>query len=347
MIHQISFEEYAAGEIPTPFEALVKASPTLEVQEAFIKHRGKFQDGYYKRIVVSVSGGADSDRLIDFVERIGYPKGTVHYVFFDTGIEYKATKDHLIELEKKYGITIERIRAKVPVSMACHKYGLPFLSKRISDYIYRLQLHDFKWEDRPFEELYTEYPKCKAALKWWCNLWGEGSSINISRRKWLKEFLVAHPPDFLISKKCCEKAKVDVARDYQKEKNADLDVVGLRKAEGGTRSTGIHSCFSEVAFGCDALRPLFWFKKTDCTAYDETFNICHSDCYTEYGLKRTGCACCPFGKDFEMELEAAKKYEPSLYTVANAIFGKSYEYTRMYREFVKEMDAKVAMEHVR
>lgn len=48
-----------------------------------------------------------------------------------------------------------------------------------------------------------------------------------------------------------------------------------------------------------------------------------------------------------MELEAAKKYEPSLYIVANAIFGKSYEYTRMYREFVKEMDAKVAMEHVR
>lgn len=65
-----------------------------------------------------------------------------------------------------------------------------------------------------------------------------------------------------------------------------------------------------------------------------------SKCYTEYGLKRTGCAGCPFGRDFEYELEVIQKYEPKLYKAVNNIFGDSYEYTRKYREFVKKMNKK-------
>lgn len=65
------------------------------------------------------------------------------------------------------------------------------------------------------------------------------------------------------------------------------------------------------------------------------FDIQHSRCYSEYGLKRTDCAGCPFGRDFEFELEVIKKYEPKLYKAVNKIFGDSYEYTRKYKEFVK------------
>lgn len=67
------------------------------------------------------------------------------------------------------------------------------------------------------------------------------------------------------------------------------------------------------------------------------YNVTHSKCYIEYGLKRTGCAGCPFGRDFEYELEVIKKYEPKLYKAVNNIFGKSYEYTRKYKQFCKEM----------
>ena len=66
--------------------------------------------------------------------------------------------------------------------------------------------------------------------------------------------------------------------------------------------------------------------------------ITHSKCYTEYGLKRTGCAGCPFGRDFEQELDVIANYEPKLYKAVNNIFGDSYEYTRKYREFVKRME---------
>lgn len=57
-------------------------------------------------------------------------------------------------------------------------------------------------------------------------------------------------------------------------------------------------------------------------------------------MKRTGCCGCPYGRDFEKELEIIQKYEPKLYKACVNIFGQAYEYTRKYREFVKEMKAK-------
>lgn len=49
---------------------------------------------------------------------------------------------------------------------------------------------------------------------------------------------------------------------------------------------------------------------------------------------------CPYGKDFEKELEIVQKYEPKLYKACMNIFGESYEYTRKYREFQKMMKEK-------
>ena len=40
---------------------------------------------------------------------------------------------------------------------------------QVSEWIERLQRHNFQWEDKSFDELYKEYPKCKVALQWWCN----------------------------------------------------------------------------------------------------------------------------------------------------------------------------------
>ena len=96
-----------------------------------------------KNVCCSVSGGADSDILIDLCERA--EPHFVSYVFFDTGIEYQATKEHLDWLEQKYDIEIHREKAKVPVPLGNKKYGVPFLSKNVSAMIYRLQHHDFQW----------------------------------------------------------------------------------------------------------------------------------------------------------------------------------------------------------
>lgn len=262
----------------------------------------------------------------------------VDYVWFDTGLEYQATKDHLKYLENKYNIEIKLYRAIKPIPISCRTYGQPFISKYVSEMIYRLQKHSFKWEDRSFEELYKEYPKCKIALNWWCNNSGDKSRFNISRNKYLKEFMVKNPPTFQISNKCCLYAKKNIIHKLISEQGYDLNIFGIRKAEGGARSSAYKTCFDDDGDGYDNYRPLFWYKDSDKQEYENAYEICHSDCYVVYGLPRTGCAGCPFGRDFEDELEVIQEYEPKLYKAVNNIFGDSYEYTRKYLEFVKMMN---------
>ncbi|NFI05946.1 phosphoadenosine phosphosulfate reductase [Clostridium botulinum] len=316
--------EYDKGNIPR----------NKEIFESFLVANNKLKSCNY--IICSISGGSDSDIMMDLFCRID--KDKVKFVFFDTGLEYKATKDHLNELQDKYDIEIEWIRAKKPIPITCRDYGQPFLSKQVSEWIERLQRNNFTWKDKSFDELYEEYPKCKAALRWWCNEWGEGSKFNISYNKSLKEFMVLNPPKFKISPKCCKFAKKEPVHDYIKNNNFDLNCYGVRKAEGGARSTAYKNCFTDNSEKEDVneYRPIFWYKDETKRIYEEHFNVNHSRCYSEYGLKRTGCAGCPFNKEFEEELKIIQNYEPKLFKAVNNIFKDSYEYTRQYKGFVKE-----------
>ena len=138
----------------------------LTVYESILKTNSKLQG--YDNVLVSISGGSDSDIILDLVTKLD-TEHKYHYVFFDTGLEYKATKEHLKYLENKYNINIVIERPKKPVPLAVKEYGEPFLSKNVSEMISRLQQHNFQWEDEPFEILIKRYPKCKCALMWWCN----------------------------------------------------------------------------------------------------------------------------------------------------------------------------------
>ena len=81
-----------------------------------------------------------------------------------------------------------------------------------------------------------------------------------------------------------------------------MQITGVRRSDGGIRAAAYKSCFDENETGCDNYRPLFWYTDLDKKDYENGYGIIHSKCYTEYGLKRTGCACCPYGKGFEEEL---------------------------------------------
>lgn len=289
----------------------------------------------HNKIVCSISGGGDSDIVCDICSKVDINKKII-YVFFDTGLEYNATKNHLRYLEVKYGIDIIRINAVKPIPLCNKIYGQPFLSKTVSEMIMRLQRHDFKWEDRPFDELIKEYPKCKSALQWWCDEKGNNSMFNISRNKYLKEFMIENPPTFAISNKCCYYAKKLPAKKFYKEYGADLSIIGIRKAEGGARAGAYKNCFTQKENSTDEYRPIFWYVNSDKLDYEKTFDITHSKCYTEYGLKRTGCCGCVFGRNFEFELKVLEQYEPKLFKAVNNIFKDSYEYTRKYRKFVED-----------
>ena len=287
----------------------------------------------YHNILCSVSGGSDSDILIDLILTANKDlQRDIKFVFYNTGIEYQATKDHIKYLESKYNIKIIKETPVKTIPTACKQHGLPFLNKRISDYIERLQSHNFDWSDESFETLYKKYPKCKAALRWWCNNFGNKSRYNIEYTKYLKEYMIENPPTFKISAKCCDYTKKKTAAHFIKENDIELNIIGVRKYEGGARNT-INNCFNEKHKECPTFYPMLWYTDKDKKEYEMKCNIKHSECYTKYGLKRTGCAGCPFGLNYEKELQIIKTYEPKLYNAVCNIFADSYEYTKNFKIF--------------
>lgn len=290
--------------------------------------------------LVSISGGADSDVILDLCYMCDIDK-KCSYVWCDTGLEYKATKEHLAFLEEKYGITIQRKRPLKSIPYTCYTVGQPFGSKQTAEFVYRLQKHGFQWEDESYEVLAEKYPNAKAALKWWCDAKGDGSQFSIKKNRYLKEFMLQNHPKFKISSKCCQYAKKDLVHNIIREGGYDMSIIGVRKSEGGVRATSYHSCFDENGGTYDNYRPIFWYTNNDRREYEEHYGVTHSRCYTEYGLKRTGCAGCPYaGRNLEFELEVMEKYEPELFKAVNKVFKDSYEYTRQYKQFVAEQKAK-------
>lgn len=355
------------------FEALNYLPKSQVVVENFVKAWSIINNPNIQRICCCISGGADSDILMDLITKCDLSNKTDYY-YFDTGFEYTATKHHIRFLEKKYNKQIIWVKAKKPIPITCKKYGIPFLSKMVSENMMRLQRVNFKWEDKPFEELIREYckeiPEEKAykngklkkgyvlidgkyyrgvysALQWWCNQ-HESNQFNISHNKWLKEFVIKNPPNFSIANKCCKYAKKDVAHDVILSKKYELNVIGARKSEGGIRATAYKSCFddngkiktSDGYWHFNNYRPLYWYKNEDKEIYKSHFLVNNSICYSTYGLARTGCCGCPFSQDLEKELDAIKKYEPKFYKAVYNVFGESYEYTKKYRSFQEEMKKK-------
>lgn len=84
--------------------------------------RGNLIFRQHNKIMVSISGGSDSDIVLDICEKIKDDK-EVEYVWFDTGVEYQATKDHLKYLEERYGIEIKRIKAIKSIPTCVMEYG--------------------------------------------------------------------------------------------------------------------------------------------------------------------------------------------------------------------------------
>jgi len=188
--------------------------------------------------------------------------------------------------------------------------------------------------NKPFAELVELYPHCVGTLKWWCNV---KTSHNIKDNKYLREFLIANPPDFKISGRCCEGAKKKPSHLYEQEHEFDLKCLGLRKAEGGVRSTKFKNCFTlDYDSTMQNFRPIWWLTDKAEELYINRYSVNLSECYTEYGMKRTGCAGCPFNSGFEDDLEVLQAHEPKLFKAVTTIFGKSYEYTRKYRKFKEE-----------
>lgn len=73
---------------------LAKCRGNLAIFDAFTKADSVINSPKYSNIMCSISGGADSDVMLDMIHRVDVDD-KVRYVWFNTGLEYQATKDHL------------------------------------------------------------------------------------------------------------------------------------------------------------------------------------------------------------------------------------------------------------
>lgn len=266
------------------------------------------------QIVLSFSGGKDSTVLYQLCKEINIID-KINVVFFNTKMEYQTINDFINSFNN-----IQIVDPKSALPLIYLKYGLPIHSKYTSEMIYRLQRHNFNFVDdtyKSYDELYKKYPKCKIALKWLCN-----ENIKLNCPEWLKRQL--KDITFKVSNKCCEVLKKRPMHKYIKDKNIKLSLVGIRKTEGGIRSSIYKSC---VLYGKDVIKyfPLFLINDDQIKEIIKLKNIKISDAYTVYKMDRTGCVACPFSKEWKKELEVLKKYETNKYNFAIKTYSKIYD----------------------
>lgn len=263
----------------------------------------------HERISISVSGGSDSDCIVHLVCTY-FPEFLYKckFVFVNTGLEYDATKRHLVDLEKRYGIEIDRIRGLSVVAVV-REHGVPILSKMkahmlgqyvggkkwATDYIFGDKIHSFNS---------FKFTKGQQELA----MYLKQNNINVSSD-------------------CCTYSKKKPLTDYEKKHDIDLVVTGERQAEGGQRAVAHKSCFQEYKNDISRYMPLWWWSNEVKSAFKEAEGIRYSDCYEVYGMKRTGCVGCPFNLNIADDLQAMYEYEPQLYKACMNVFGQAYELT--------------------
>ena len=309
--------------------------------------------------ICSYSGGSDSDIMIDMIEyaRMIVPSlPKVKYVFFNTGLEMKATKDHVKATAEKYGVEIMEARPKVNIVTASRTYGIPFVSKIMSGGLSEWQKKGVplsiadeydQAEDKHAkrQELRERYPKCESLINFLCCCNRDGDprpdiQLVINSSRYMRDFIAENPPDFKISAKCCDYCKKQVAHDIQK--GYEMIITGERRDEGGMRSVprkdNTALCFTETSQGQFRLRPLYYVSDKDKAYWKEFRGIRYSDAYEVYGLTRTGCCGCPISYKAVDDLELIRPHEPNVVKAAWNIFGKSYTYRQQYNDYKRKRD---------
>lgn len=158
---------YADFEAPAKFQAIQSI-----IAKRLLEH---------PNAICSYSGGADSDIMLDVIERTRaiFDLPPITYAFFNTGLEMKAIKDHVKATAEKYGVEIKEYRPKINIVEAARTHGIPFVSKIMSAGLSEWQKKNIPLsiaeeyenaEDKTAKrkELKERYPKCESVINFLC-----------------------------------------------------------------------------------------------------------------------------------------------------------------------------------
>lgn len=254
---------------------------------------------------LSFSGGKDST-IVHFLLDMALPGNNIPRVFIDTGIEYMAIRNFVMEMASKDPRFVI-IKPSKPIKAVLDKYGYPFKSKE----------HSLK-----------------------VGQWQRGlRSPNLKKYKSGGEFQCPHFLKYQfsdgfklkLSEKCCFELKKKPVHKWEIDNDRRISITGMRNEEGGQRAN-IKGCILTDNKGkLKRFHPLMVIGEDWEEEFVERNSIPLCALYKEpYNFKRTGCKGCPFALNLEEQLEIMEIYMPNERKQCELIWKPVYdEYRRL------------------
>ena len=258
-----------------------------------------------KNAYLSFSGGKDSTILHHLLD-MALPNNRIPRVFIDTGIEYNAIREFVMNLASKDDRFVI-VKPSQPIKRILDEYGYPFKSKEHST-----KLHEFQLGHRNTKSI-KRYMTCETfqCPKRLLYQFDDSFTLNVSQY-------------------CCIKLKKEPAKRWANENHRPVIITGMRKAEGGQRNTlgcivtdrdGKLKKFHPLAIVSEEWES--WFAEREQIRFCELY-------YPPYNFVRTGCKGCPFALKLQEQLDMMEKYLPKEKAQCEFIWKPVYdEYRRL------------------
>lgn len=170
---------------------------------------------------VSFSGGKDSTVLSELVD-MALPGNDIPRVYADTGIELNMVRD-FVRKKQETDKRIVIIKPKVPIKKTLETEGYPFKSKFHSEVLDKSQR-----EGR--ESLWVKRYLQEAPAKTGKFVTGDHSCPDILKFQFYPGYQLR------VSDKCCLRLKEEPIRNWARENNRPIQIVGIMRSEGGAET---------------------------------------------------------------------------------------------------------------
>ena len=164
---------------------------------------------------ISFSGGKDSTVLHHLVD-LALPGNQIPRVFIDTGIEYKAIRDFVLDMASKDD-RFRIIKPTKPIKGVLETYGYPFKSKQHS---HNLAVYQHSGMGRSVERYL-------------------GTIESNTKFRCPKSLIYQFTDEFQlkVSDQCCLRLKKNPVHKWERENGRRIAMTGMRQAEGGERAS--------------------------------------------------------------------------------------------------------------
>lgn len=264
---------------------------------------------------ISFSGGKDST-VLHYLVDLALPDNKIPRVYMNTGIEYLAITYFVKELADKDDRII-MLTPNKPIKKVLEEYGYPFKSKEFSQLIDRYQRLGKTKSINAYLSLNGKLA-CPEKLKY---MFSEQNKLKISDM-------------------CCKKMKEDPLKEFAKNNNRSISLIGITGGDKGRRNVYNNGGCVKNYHNQTNIYPLRVidedFENWFINKYD--IKLCKLY-YAPYNFKRTGCKGCPFDINLQKDLRIMEQYFPNEAKQCEIIWKPVYEEYRKIPYRLKESSA--------